>query len=369
MVTLPVLELPMPALRCRLERGCGCGARRRGASAIRAAVARHDAPVHGAARRPHAARRLVRVHHHRPERQVQVAHPQAPATAQRRRQRVGDAPDGNASLEYDVGIVDAFPPEGRSSPAGSHAGAGSAKSAEIIRTDPLTGVNTFPGRHRAGDQHRHRPQRRQGRTAASPSAARTSGCGIFEPRHQQRNAPIPDGHYDGYTVILHEMAHSLGFASTRNALGELPSSGQYTFDEHITVFSPGVRPLRHVFNFPNDNDASVDRSTAARSPCRSATRITSAPGGSSSPGSSISFPTSSIQTFLRRRPEHGPDERRAEPGRPPRDLATRPGDAQGRRDAREPHADCNPRACSTSTAPACPTSSTSRSPTARCSSA
>lgn len=143
---------------------------------------------------------------------------------------------GNAKLEYIVGIVDSVPDESRS--AQRRLADGAAKSAEVIRTEPNTGLQTF----QVGTA-------REMITGVDPNGAKPDG-GItiygpnlslwyFEENTNLRNAPIRDGAYDGYTIILHELAHSLGFVSTRNALGEIPSLGQFTYDEHVTVMSPG----------------------------------------------------------------------------------------------------------------------------------
>jgi Ca2+-binding RTX toxin-like protein len=147
--------------------------------------------------------------------------------------------NGTAKLEYLVGIVDAFPPGGPTRPGVQPVLAqGSAKSAEIIRTDPITAINTF----QVGtaleiadgvDRNGTRPD------AGITIWGKNLGVWYFEEDTNTRNAPIPEQYYDGYTILLHEMAHTLGFTSTRNAVGEIPSLGQYAFDEHLSVLSPG----------------------------------------------------------------------------------------------------------------------------------
>ena len=61
---------------------------------------------------------------------------------------------------------------------------------------------------------------------------------FMDPNTNARTAPIPAGSYDGYTLLLHEIGHTLGFLSGRNAAGAVPPIGEYTFDQHVTTF-PG----------------------------------------------------------------------------------------------------------------------------------
>ena len=148
--------------------------------------------------------------------------------------------NGNAKLEYLVGIVDAFPPGGPTKPGVQPALAeGSAKSAEAIRIDPLTGtpvlqVGTVLEMQDGVDRNSTKPD------AGITIWGKNLGVWYFEEDTNSRSAPIPEAHYDGYTVLLHELAHTLGFVSTRNALGEIPGVGQYAFDEHINVLTPGL---------------------------------------------------------------------------------------------------------------------------------
>jgi Ca2+-binding RTX toxin-like protein len=171
--------------------------------------------------------------------------------------------NGTAKLEYIVGIVDSFPPEGQVKPGVQPTLAnGSAKSAAIVRTDPITLVNTF----QVGtaleiddgiDRNGTRPD------AGITIWGKNLGLWYFEEDTNTRSAPIPEQHYDGYTVLLHEIAHTLGFASMRNALGDIPSLGQFVFDEHINVLSPGFYSFGNGFqNFdPFTGEITIDPSS------------------------------------------------------------------------------------------------------------
>jgi Ca2+-binding RTX toxin-like protein len=140
---------------------------------------------------------------------------------------------GNATLEYNVEFSDALKPNNPLQVAD-----GAAKSAEVVRADALTGASVYQlgtaleikdGKDRNGEKADG------GILIYGPNTKFM----FFDPDTNSRTAPIPDGYYDTYTVLLHELAHSLGFASTRDALGNLPGVGMYTYDEHVTVSSPG----------------------------------------------------------------------------------------------------------------------------------
>ncbi|MEO6435128.1 MAG: hypothetical protein ABIP55_05135, partial [Tepidisphaeraceae bacterium] len=140
---------------------------------------------------------------------------------------------GNASLQYDVGFSNTAPPFRTIELA-----SGAAKSAQVIETDAFTGLDVY----RVGTMT-------EIVTGTDPNGLKADagitifgpniGQWFFETDFNRRNAPIPAGLIDGYTAILHEIGHSLGFASTRNAVGALPSVGMYTFDQHVNVFAPG----------------------------------------------------------------------------------------------------------------------------------
>ena len=137
---------------------------------------------------------------------------------------------GNAKLEYIVQFSETLNPNNPAQIAD-----GAAKSAEIVRTDPLTGIAVWQvgtaleiidGQDRNGEKH-------DGGIVFYGPNTKTL---FFDPDTNKRNAPMPEGYFDAYTVILHELAHSLGFVSSRGPLGDIPSIGQYTFDEHVTGF-------------------------------------------------------------------------------------------------------------------------------------
>ncbi|MEA2734237.1 MAG: hypothetical protein QOE14_688 [Humisphaera sp.] len=141
--------------------------------------------------------------------------------------------NGTAKLQYNVAFSETLP---QNDPLALATGA--AKSAEIIRTDPF-GVATYQlgtALEIKDGVDRNGSKADAGITIYGPHI----GSWFFETDTNARDAVIPEGLYDGYTVILHELAHTLGFASTRNAFGTVASIGQYTYDEHVNVFGPGA---------------------------------------------------------------------------------------------------------------------------------
>lgn len=169
---------------------------------------------------------------------------------------------GNANLQYDVSFSETAPTPLHNQPPILADGA--AKSAQIVHNDVLTGLPVY----RVGTMT-------EVVTGDDPNGARAdAGITIYGPNidkwffetdFNRRSAPIPVGQFDGYTVLLHELAHSLGFASTRDPVGEIPSVGMYTFDQHVKVFRPGFLSYglfafeQEQAGFPNPaNDITVE---------------------------------------------------------------------------------------------------------------
>ncbi|HYO07730.1 MAG TPA: calcium-binding protein [Tepidisphaeraceae bacterium] len=145
----------------------------------------------------------------------------------------------DVTLEYDV-TFDKAPQAGLYPQLASAA----AKSGQVIGTDD--GSPTQPGTGL--------PVYRLGTvtemvTGKDPNGEKADGGIVihgayikqfyFDPSLNERSAPIPAGMTDGYSAILHELAHSLGFVSTRDALGNVPAVGMYQFDQHVQFFGPG----------------------------------------------------------------------------------------------------------------------------------
>jgi hypothetical protein len=141
---------------------------------------------------------------------------------------------GNASLEYNVEFSDQLKPNN----AGQIAD-GAAKGASVVSVDPDTGgavyqVNTA---REVQDGNDRNGEKADGGILIYGPNTRVM---FFDPDTNSRTAPIPENYFDAYTVFLHEIAHSLGFTSTRNALGALPAgNAQYTYDQHVNVQAPG----------------------------------------------------------------------------------------------------------------------------------
>jgi Ca2+-binding RTX toxin-like protein len=115
---------------------------------------------------------------------------------------------------------------------------GAAKSAQVIGTDLLTGLDLYrvgPMTEIVTGTDPNGAKADAGITIYAPNL----GKWFFETDFNRRNAPIPEGYIDAYSAILHEIAHTLGFTSTRDVVGNLPSVGMTTFDQRITQFAPG----------------------------------------------------------------------------------------------------------------------------------
>lgn len=139
---------------------------------------------------------------------------------------------GNATLEYDVAFE-----SGVQSGSVVTLATGAAKSAQIIGTDTLTGSGADV--YQVGTA-------REILTGVDPNGVAADGgitiAGNYtslwyvDPQLNRRTDPIPEGKYDGYSILLHELAHTLGFVSTRDALGNVPQVGMYIYDQHVTGF-------------------------------------------------------------------------------------------------------------------------------------
>jgi Ca2+-binding RTX toxin-like protein len=155
---------------------------------------------------------------------------------------------GNATLEYDVGFTDKA-----SATKVQPLATGAAKSAEVIRVDPDTALDVY----QVGTA-------REMITGVDPNGAAADGgitiyapslkSWFFDPQTNDRTAPIPEGYYDAYSIILQQLTTSLGFASTRDQVGRLPKVGMYTYDQHIQegtsfFFDPNTNRFRSVFGF------------------------------------------------------------------------------------------------------------------------
>lgn len=177
-----------------------------------------------------------------------------------------NVPERDVVLEYDVAFSTQTPPVGVGTTAYQiQLASGAAKSVVKIGTDDdrVIGTDTITG---SGDDVYQVGTVTEMKTGTDPNGLKAdAGITIyapnlrffyFDPHLNRRNDPIPAGMVDGYSAILHEMAHTLGFTSARNALGELPDNFMYAFDQHITVTQPGFysfgRGLQ-AYNFNTGN--------------------------------------------------------------------------------------------------------------------
>jgi Ca2+-binding RTX toxin-like protein len=139
---------------------------------------------------------------------------------------------GNTTLQYDVAFTDATPPPTNNLTVRMAVGA--AKSAQVVRTDTFTNKTVY----QVGTATKMI-------SGVDPNGLTADG-GItiygqnikkwyFDPHLNRRTDPIPVGMIDGYSVLLQEIAHSLGFNSARDSIGNLGAS-MYTYDQHVTGF-------------------------------------------------------------------------------------------------------------------------------------
>jgi Ca2+-binding RTX toxin-like protein len=141
---------------------------------------------------------------------------------------------GNATLEYDVGFADKAPPsQFNGLSIVDRLAQGGAKSFVFLRNDTISGAKVF----QVGTAN-------EIKTGVDPNGIKAdAGIAIFapnvkkwffDPHLNRRTDPIPLGLTDGYSVLLQEIAHTLGFASTRDPVGNVPTSfGMLTYDQHI----------------------------------------------------------------------------------------------------------------------------------------
>jgi Ca2+-binding RTX toxin-like protein len=141
---------------------------------------------------------------------------------------------GNASLEYNVGFTDDPAPIIGGIPK---LATGAAHGASVIGTDTIQ--NTGSDVYQLGTIT-------EMQSGVDPNGL-DADAGItiygqnirswyFDPDTNTRNQTIPDNLIDGYTVLLQEIAHSIGFTTSRDPVGNVPDIGMYTYDQHITGF-------------------------------------------------------------------------------------------------------------------------------------
>jgi len=171
-----------------------------------------------------------------------------------------NVPEHDVTLNYDVAFSTEAPRKIITSTGYTlQLAVGAAKSAQLIGTDTLPGSDTGDNVYQLGTVTKLL-------TGNDPNGAKAdAGITIyapflpefyFDPQLNKRDAVIPAGDIDGYSVILQEMGHTLGFKSARNALGVLPGTTMYTYDQHVQVFGSGFYEFgtgSETYNFQTGN--------------------------------------------------------------------------------------------------------------------
>ena len=172
-------------------------------------------------------------------------------------------PEHDVTLEYDVNVVaDAPPPDIIAKSEAAQLGeaivlmSGAPKSVVKVGTDTFTANGQ---RTPTGDDLYEPGTVSEMLTGVDPNGSKAdAGITIYapnlkfayyDPNTNRRTDPMPAGQVDVYSVVLHEMAHTLGWISATDPnTFTIPTNFMYAYDQHLRVFN---------FNFGKINSFSI----------------------------------------------------------------------------------------------------------------